>query len=346
MMVAPVVTPPATSRTTPPVLEICGLRTRFPSRHGTVNALDGIDLAIGRGEVVAVVGESGSGKSTTARSIMRLLPPEACMTADAIRLGELDLLSLSESEINHVRGRRIAMIFQQPKATLDPTSRIGDQVGEALRLHRGLSHSDAWARSIEMLSKVGILDPERAAHEYAHQMSGGMAQRVMIAAALSGSPELLIADEPTSALDVTVQAQILRLLATMRRSAALSMLFITHDLGIVAMVADRVAVMYAGRIVEEATVREIFDHPQHPYTKALLRSSLLIPDESGRLYAIPANHAGPGFQIEGCRFRARCHVADEFGISAQCEGVEPQLTADAVGHATRCWAVDCAEVAS
>jgi peptide/nickel transport system ATP-binding protein len=322
----------------PILLDVRGLRTRLPSRHGTVTAVDGVDLEIRRGEVLALVGESGSGKSMTALSIMRLLPPGAHSTASTLRLGDDHLLALSDNQMNAVRGARIAMLFQHPRATLDPTSPIGDQVGEALRLHRGVSRQDAWRRSVELLAKVGIPEPERRAHAYVHQISGGMAQRVMIAAALSGGPDLLIADEPTTALDVTVQAQILRLLAETRRETGLSMLLITHDLGIVAAVADRVAVMYAGQIVEEASVKAIFDAPQHPYTKALLRSSFLSPDESGRLYAIPGGPPTPGRQVVGCRFRARCHVADEAGIADHCEGAAPPLTLIGAGHASRCWA--------
>lgn len=321
----------------PVLLEIRGLRTRLPTRHGTVTAVDGIDLVIRKGEVLALVGESGSGKSMTALSIMRLVPAGARTTARSLRLGDLDLLALSDAEMDQVRGRRIAMLFQQPKATLDPTSPVGDQVGEALRLHRGASRGEARRRAVELLAQVGIPDAERRARSYAHQLSGGMAQRVMIAAGLSAGPELLIADEPTTALDVTVQAQILRLLADMRRESALSLLLITHDLGIVAAVADRVAVMYAGRVVEEGDVRAIFDSPRHPYTKALLRSSLLTPEPDGRLYAIPGGPPAPGMRIAGCRFRPRCHLADEVGIAAHCVAEEPQLVSDAEGHATRCW---------
>jgi peptide/nickel transport system ATP-binding protein len=231
------------------------------------------------------------------------------------------------------------MLFQQPKATLDPTCPIGDQVSEPLRLHSGLSRREAWQRSVQLLASVGIPEPDRRAQAYAHQMSGGMAQRVMIAAAVSAGPELLIADEPTTALDVTVQAQILQLLAKMRRESGLSMLLITHDLGVVASLADRVAVMYAGQIVEEAAVKTIFDSPRHPYTRALLRSSLLNATAQGRLYAIPGGPPTPGSKRVGCRFRPRCHVADEANIADRCERTEPLLATDDEDHTTRCWAV-------
>jgi peptide/nickel transport system ATP-binding protein len=323
----------------PVLLELQALHTQLQTRSGTVVAVHGVDLVIRRGEVVALVGESGSGKSMTALSIMRLLPPGARMSAKKLTLGDLDLLALSDTQLDRIRGRRIAMLFQQPKATLDPTSRIGDQVAEALRLHRGLSHAEAWVRSVELLAKVGIPDPERRARAYAHQMSGGMAQRVMIAAALSGEPDLLIADEPTTALDVTVQAQILKLLATMRRESGLALLLITHDLGIVAAVADRVAVMYAGRIVEEGDVRTVLESPRHPYTRALLHSSLLTADANGRLYAIPGVPATGGSRDAGCRFRERCHLADDLGISAHCAAEEPPLVSDHEQHSTRCWGV-------
>ena len=244
------------------MLEVRDLRVRFHGRDGVVNAIDGIDLKIARGEIVALVGESGSGKSMTAMSIARILPPAAEVASGQILLDGVDLLKLNDHKMNGVRGGRIAMLFQQPKASLDPTSRVGDQVSEAYRVHRNPSSTDARQRTLDLLADVGIPEPGRRAKAYAHQLSGGMAQRVMIAAALSGGPELLIADEPTTALDVTVQAQILQLLTTMSRENGLAMLLITHDLGIVSTVADRVAVMYAGKIVEDGPTRR--DRPPRP----------------------------------------------------------------------------------
>jgi peptide/nickel transport system ATP-binding protein len=330
---------PATQTT--PLLEVRDLRVQFEGRDGIVNAIDGIDLQIGRGEIVALVGESGSGKTMTALSIARILPPAARIVSGQVRLDGVDLLALRDQEMNHIRGSRIAMLFQQPKASLDPTSRVGDQVGEAYRVHRHASGREAWRRSVDLLADVGIPEPTRRARAYAHQLSGGMAQRVMIAAALSGRPELLIADEPTTALDVTVQAQILGLLTTMSRETGLSMLLITHDLGIVATVADRVAVMYAGRIVEDGPTAEIIGGGRHPYTEALLRSSMLVPEADGLLYAIPGGTPKPGETITGCRFRARCAYADKLGIAAHCESVEPGLSSCGDhDHHARCWAVE------
>ena len=324
-----------------PLLEVRNLRVQFTGRDGIVNAIDGIDLQIGRGEIVGLVGESGSGKSMTALSIARLLPPAAKVIAGEIRLDGVDLLTLPDSDMNSIRGSRIAMLFQQPKATLDPTNRVGDQVGEALRYRRNVSAKAAWARSIELLADVGIPEPERRAKSFVHQLSGGMAQRVMIAASISGTPELLIADEPTTALDVTVQAQILSLLTRMSREHGLSMLLITHDLGIVATVADRVAVMYAGKIVEDGLTDQIVNEPRHPYTEALMRSSMLIPDDGGRLYSIPGGTPRPGEVMTGCRFRSRCEYTDRLGISEQCESVEPGLaTCGHEHHHARCWAVE------
>jgi peptide/nickel transport system ATP-binding protein len=324
-----------------PLLDVRDLQVRIRSRDGIVKAIDGIDLRIDRGEIVALVGESGSGKSMTAMSIARILPSVAEVVGGEVLLDGLDLLKLSDGRMNSVRGSRIAMLFQQPKASLDPTSRVGDQVGEAYRYHRHASPRDAWAKSIELLSDVGIPEPRRRARAYAHQLSGGMAQRVMIAAALSGGPELLIADEPTTALDVTVQAQILRLLTTMCRESGLAMLLITHDLGIVATIADRVAVMYAGKIVEDGPTSQIINEARHPYTEALLRSSMLIPEADGRLYAIPGGTPKPGREIRGCRFRDRCAYADRLGIADHCETVEPTLCdCGPDGHHARCWAVE------
>jgi peptide/nickel transport system ATP-binding protein len=329
-----------------PLLDVRDLRVQFHGRHGTVNAIDGIDLQIGRGEIVALVGESGSGKSMTALSIARILPAAAHVAGGEVRLDGQDLLRLSEREMNHVRGSRIAMLFQQPKASLDPTSRVGDQVAEAYRFHHPVSKRQASERAIELLADVGIPEPARRARAYRHQLSGGMAQRVMIAAALSGHPELLIADEPTTALDVTVQAQILRLLMRMSRESGLSILLITHDLSLVTSVADRVYVMYAGKIVEEGTSREVVHGARHPYAEALLRSSLLTPEPDGRLYAIPGGAPRPGETTTGCRFRARCLYADELGISHTCESMEPGLESCSEGHhSARCWAVESGALA-
>jgi len=330
---------PTAAAASTPLIAVRDLRVHLPSRDGIITAIDGIDFTIGHGEIVALVGESGSGKSMTALSIARLLPPSAHVVSGEILLDGVDLLRLPERDMDKVRGARISMLFQQPKATLDPTSRVGDQVGEAMRFRRGASSREAWEKSIALLGDVGIPEAKRRARAYAHQLSGGMAQRVMTAAAISGGPELLIADEPTTALDVTVQAQILRLLTSMVRDHGLSMLLITHDLGIVSTIADRVVVLYAGKVVEDGPTAEIIGKPTHPYTEALMRSSLLIPNDDGRLYAIPGGAPRPGEQLVGCRFRARCHYADALGIAAKCETMEPALQLCESAHTCRCWAV-------
>ncbi|MGW1028525.1 ABC transporter ATP-binding protein [Streptomyces sp. NPDC002577] len=333
--------PTSTKRTAPSggaQLTISGLRVEFPglSTDGTP-PVDGLDLTVHPGRIVALVGESGSGKSLTSLAVTGLLPPGARITAGHIALDEQDMVGCSDHRMNHIRGNRVAMLFQQPKATLDPTATVRSQVAEPLWLHRGLSHRQARARVEELLQDVGIADPDRVADSYAHQLSGGMAQRVMIAAALAGDPGLLIADEPTTALDVTVQAQILALLRRKQQERGLSVLLITHDLGIVASLADRVAVMYAGRIVEEAATQELFNDPQHPYTRALLRASLLR-SEDGRLYSIAGSTAQSRSLDHGCRFRPRCTTADELGISRECEDTEPTLHSCGGDHNSRCWA--------
>jgi peptide/nickel transport system ATP-binding protein len=302
--------------------------------------LDGVSLRIGPGEVLALVGESGCGKTMTALSLMRLLPRGARMSAEAMTLDGVDLLEASERELNSVRGGRVAMLFQQPKQMLDPTSTVGTQIAEPLRRHLGMNRSAARRRVIDLLRDVGIAEPERRARAYAHQLSGGIAQRVMIAAALAGQPRLLIADEPTTALDVTVEAQILRLLAAKKAEFGMSVLFISHDLGVVSSIADRIAVMYAGRIVEEGPAEAVLAAPRHPYTQALVRSSLLIPDESGQLYEIPGNTSSARRTSVGCRYHPRCHVA-QTATDHLCDSREPELDAtDAdARHAVRCWAV-------
>ncbi len=319
------------------LLDIRGLRVDFPDLQGPL-PIDGMDLTIGRGEIVALVGESGSGKTLTALTLMGLLPPGAeVVGGDAAFDGE-DLLAMSPQRRNEVRGNKIAMLFQQPKMMLDPTARVGSQVTESLRRHRKVSRRQARARVVELLRDVGIPEPKRRASSFAYQLSGGMAQRVMIAAALSADPELLIADEPTTALDVTVQAQILQLLKYKRDQLGLSILLITHDLGIVSSMADRVAVMYAGRIVEDGATRDIFEDPQHPYTQALLRASLLKA-ERGKLFSIPGSVVQAQGLDHGCRFLPRCPMADELGITERCRSAEPSLhTCGEHEHHSRCYA--------
>ncbi|WP_220454094.1 ABC transporter ATP-binding protein [Nocardioides immobilis] len=320
-----------------PLLEIKGLRVDFPE-VGDGPAIDGMDLTVRRGEIVALVGESGSGKSLTALTMMGLLPPGAQVTDGTALLDGEDVLSMSPKRLNKVRGSKVAMLFQQPKVMLDPTARVGGQVAEALRRHRGVGRREAKARVVQMLRDVGIPEPSRRASAFSYQLSGGMAQRVMIAAALSADPELVIADEPTTALDVTVQAQILDLLRRKRDELGLSILLITHDLGIVSTMADRVAVMYAGRIVEDGTTADIFSSPQHPYTEALIKASLLEADR-GKLFSIPGSIAHARAMERGCRFLPRCPKAAELGISDMCSGAEPTLhTCGEHEHHSRCHA--------
>ena len=322
-IVRPVVDVGMPTRAAAPLLEIRDLRVEFPEVGGGP-AIDGMDLTVRRGEIVALVGESGSGKSLTALTMMGLLPPGAQVSGGTALLDGEDVLAMAPKRLNEVRGNKVAMLFQQPKVMLDPTARVGGQVAEALRRHRKVGGREAKARVVEMLRDVGIPEPARRASSFAYQLSGGMAQRVMIAAALSADPELVIADEPTTALDVTVQAQILDLLKTKRDTLGLSILLITHDLGIVSSMADRVAVMYAGRIVENGTTKEIFDNPQHPYTEALLKASLLEA-ERGQLFSIPGSVAQARAMEHGCRFLPRCSKATELGITARCSGAEPTL---------------------
>jgi peptide/nickel transport system ATP-binding protein len=323
----------------PPLLAIEDLRVGFPDSGDSKPVIDGLSLTISAGEVVALVGESGSGKSMTALSLVRLLPMGAAVTGGRVMFGGDDVLAMSSSQLNHLRGGRIAMLFQQPQVMLDPTSRVGVQVAEPLRLHRHLGREAANGRAIELLRDVGIPEPEVRARCFAHELSGGMAQRVMIAAALSGDPDFLIADEPTTALDVTVQAQILKLLDDQRRKRGLAVLLITHDFSIVSAIADRVAVMYAGRIVEEGPTTAILREPQHPYTQALVRCSLLQADQGGMLFSIPGGAAHARDLTEGCRFQPRCATASASGLTDQCSHNEPALAAYNDCCKARCWAV-------
>ncbi|MBP2236732.1 peptide/nickel transport system ATP-binding protein [Sinorhizobium kostiense] len=321
-----------------PLLVIEDLKVAFPGQSAPV--IDGLSLTLDRGEVLALVGESGSGKSMTALSLMRLLPSGGAITGGRIRFDGEDVLSLPDRQMNRLRGGRMAMLFQQPQAMLDPTSRVSAQIAEPLRLHRGLGRRAAMGRVLDLLRDVGIPDPAVRARCFSHELSGGMAQRVMMAAALSGDPDMLIADEPTTALDVTVQAQILRLIDEERRKRNLATLLITHDLAVVAALADRVAVMYAGRIVEEGPAKAVLESPQHPYTQALMRCSLLVPDPHGQLLSIPGSGTHARELTCGCRFHPRCSAASQHGLVSRCMRSEPALKPDADGHVTRCWAVE------
>jgi peptide/nickel transport system ATP-binding protein len=316
------------------LLEVEGLSTRFPSASGPVPVVDESGFVIRRGEVLALVGESGCGKSMTALSIMRLVPKPGHIAAGRVALQGEELLPLSVGEMRAVRGGRIAMIFQEPMTSLNPVMRVGEQVVEAIRLHADVSRAAALARCRELFEKVGIPDPEERLDAYPHQLSGGLKQRVMIAMALSTQPELLIADEPTTALDVTIQAQIIRLLRDLQSELGMSILLITHDLGIVNELADRVAVMYAGRIVEMGSRSDVLERPRHPYTRGLLRSMPALARPGERLPEIAGVVPSPNEWPPGCRFATRCELADE-----RCAREVPARTPLTDDHVVYCHAV-------
>ena len=289
------------------LLEVKDLVTEFPTRKGIVRAVNGVTFSIDRGEILAVVGESGSGKSVTSLSIMGLLQDPGHVAGGSITFDGKDLLAASEREMEAIRGDQISMIFQEPMTSLNPVYRVGDQIVEAIQTHTDMNKKDAWARAVEMLRVVGIPSPEERARDYPHQMSGGMRQRVMIAMALSCDPKLLIADEPTTALDVTIQAEILDLIYKLRDEFDMAVMLITHDLGVVSEVADRVVVMYCGQVVEEGEKVELFDYPLHPYTLGLLRSIPRLEDEqSERLYMIKGSVPNVLDMPPGCPFSDRC----------------------------------------
>jgi peptide/nickel transport system ATP-binding protein/oligopeptide transport system ATP-binding protein len=292
------------------LLQVSDLQTQFRTRAGVVRAVDGVSFHIDKGELLSVVGESGCGKSITALSIMRLVSPPGRIIGGSIKFDGEELLTASDARMRQIRGDEIAMIFQDPMTSLNPVYTVGEQIAEALRLHRGLSRKAARDAAIEAMQEVAIPDPARRVDDYPHQLSGGMRQRVMIAMALACDPRLLIADEPTTALDVTIQAQILELLDNLRRTRELGVLLITHDLGVVAEVADRVAVMYTGRIVEESPVKELFARPKHPYTEGLLRSVPKLTAEGverqKRLETIEGTVPSPVALPPGCHFAPRC----------------------------------------
>jgi oligopeptide/dipeptide ABC transporter ATP-binding protein len=315
------------------LLEVEDLRITFSTRSGTSHPVDGVSFSVARGELLALVGESGCGKSLTSLALLRLVPPPGqIVPGSAIRLEGTDVLALAPAALRSIRGRRIGMIFQDPMTSLNPVFTIADQISESVRAHQRMSKSAARARALELLQEVGVPDPVERLDNYPHQMSGGMRQRVMIAIALASEPELLIADEPTTALDVTVQAQILELLDSLRAARGMAVLLITHDLGIVAGRADRVAVMYAGRLVEEATTAELFARPSHPYTKGLLASVPRITGAVTRLQPIAGTVPAPAAWPAGCRFHPRCPAA-----LARCATDDPPSLAVHDGHRMRCW---------
>jgi peptide/nickel transport system ATP-binding protein len=319
-----------------PLLEIKDLRVEIPLTGGVLNPVRGVDFTLERGETLGIVGESGSGKSLTALALMGLAPARALVQAQALRLGDRELTVLSQRDLaRDVRGSRMAMIFQEPMTSLNPVFTIGEQIAEAVRLHEGLGRRDAMAKTVDMLKLVHIPNPERRVKEYPHQLSGGMRQRVMIAMALSCNPKLLIADEPTTALDVTIQAQILELLNELKAKLGMAVLLITHDMGVIAETAQRVMVMYAGKVVEEAPVKELFKEPLHPYTQGLLRSIPridLAATKKQRLEAIPGVVPSLLNLPKGCRFTPRCPHAKPV-----CSEQEPVLKEVRPGHKVSCW---------
>jgi oligopeptide transport system ATP-binding protein len=322
------------------LLEVTNLRTYFHTRAGIVRAVDDVSFSINPGETLGIVGESGSGKSVACLSLLRLIPsPPGRIESGRAQFDNVDLLNCGESKLRRIRGKRIAMIFQDPMTSLNPYMRIGDQVTEPIIIHEKLSRNDARQRGVAALREVGIQDPERAMRSYPHEFSGGMRQRVMIAAALITKPALLIADEPTTALDVTVQAQILELIRKMQRELGTAVIFITHDIGIVSGFCDRVLVMYAGRIVESASTAQIFYEPKHPYNQALQKSIPALHEKGERLYTIPGSPPDLSKPIPGCPFASRCEFAQE-----KCVTSAITLKEIAPGHFSACLRIQLKEI--
>jgi oligopeptide/dipeptide ABC transporter ATP-binding protein len=317
-----------------PLLELRSLSTHYVSQRGTrvVKAVDDVSLTLDAGETLGIVGESGSGKTTLALSILRLLPTAAVTAGGEIRFDDEDLLTKSPEEMRQIRGKKIAMILQDPMASLNPLFTIGDQVAEPLRVHEGMARRTAWQRATALLKSVRITAPESRVREYPHQMSGGMRQRIVGAMGIACEPRLLIADEPTTSLDLTIQAQYLALLRDLQREHGLALIFITHNLGIVAKMCDRVAVMYAGRLVEFGPVRKIFDAPRHPYTRALLQSIPRFADARHRLTAIGGQPPDLSALPLGCAFHPRCPDAID-----RCRAEAPGETGGGTNHTVRCW---------
>lgn len=316
------------------LLEVKDLKTYFFTEEGVTPAVDGLSFTLKDGETLAIVGESGCGKSVTSLSVLRIFPspPGKIMGGDILYKGE-SLLKKSEKEMRKIRGNEISMIFQEPLTSLNPVFTVGQQICESLVMHQGMNKKQAREKGTEMLKKVGIPSPEKVIDDYPHQLSGGMRQRVMIAMALACNPSILIADEPTTALDVTIQAQILLLLKELRQKLDMSVILVSHDLGVVANFADRVVVMYAGKVVEEGSVQDVIAHPQHPYTKGLIHSiPRLTQPRDEALHVIPGNIPDLKDMPKGCRFAPRCSLSCE-----RCENEQPQMKEKAAGHSVRCF---------
>ena len=319
-----------------PILEVRGLRTSFYTRAGAIRAVTGIDFSVSKNETLGLVGESGCGKSVTSLSILGLITEPGRVEGGEVIFDGRDLLTMPRDEMRKIRGDRIAMIFQQPQSSLNPVMKVGKQISEALEIHRDLDEKGARARTLELMDMVGIPDAKRRYEAYPHEMSGGMAQRVMIAIALACEPELLIADEPTTALDVTIQAQILDLMRTLQRETGTAIVLITHDLGVVAEMCDRAAVMYAGEIVEQTDVRTLFSDPKHPYTQGLI-GAVPVPGEiRAELATIPGSVPNLIELPDGCRFTPRCTSRVEHG-NVLAERAHPELRPVDESHLVRCW---------
>ena len=315
------------------ILEIKDLCVEFQTVEGVVHAVDHLNYTLHKGEKLGIVGESGSGKSVSSLGMMQLIPnPPGRITGGEILYHGKDLVKASEKEMQKIRGNEISMIFQEPMTSLNPIIKCGKQIAESLRLHRGMKKKEAMEEAVRMMRAVGIANPEVRAHEYPHQMSGGMRQRVMIAMALACQPQILIADEPTTALDVTIQAQILDLIRELNESMGTSVVFITHDLGVVSELCDTVIVMYTGHIVEQAPGKELFESPKHPYTKGLLNAIPKITRERNPLETIEGMVPNPTERIEGCSFSPRCPYATD-----QCRKAEPPMAELSDGRLVRCW---------
>ena len=327
----------ATARHVGPLLEVKGLRTQFFTQDGVVKAVDDITFEIGHGQTLGVVGESGCGKSITSLSVMRLIDRPGKIVAGEILLNGDNLLAMNENAMRDVRGDQVSMIFQEPMTSLNPVYTCGDQIAEAVQQHTAVSRREAWDRAVEMLRIVGIPDAKRRATEHPHQLSGGMRQRVMIAMALSTDPDLLIADEPTTALDVTIQAQILEVMRDLREKNRMAIMLITHDLGVVAEMADEVVVMYAGKVVERADVRTVFGSPHHPYTQGLLLSIPRLDERVQRLEVIKGTVPSPLNLPSGCLFKRRCpHRMRVCDVAPPYQEIQP-------GHFSRCWLTPAGE---
>ncbi len=315
------------------LLKVEDLKTTFYTDDAIIRAVDGVSFNVRPGEVVGLVGESGCGKSVVSLSIMRLIKyPPGKIEGGRVLLNDQDLLSLDEKSMRRIRGNDIAMIFQEPMTSFNPVYKIGDQVSEAIRLHQGLERDDAWKEAVKMLALVGIPRPDEIINDYPHQLSGGMRQRAMIAMALSCNPKLLIADEPTTALDVTIQAQILELMKEIKGRINTAIIFITHDLGVIAEMADYIVVMYSGKIVENTDVRRLFDEPMHPYTAGLIKSKPILEEEKQTLEFIPGSVPNPMEMPSGCAFHPRCSEAMDI-----CTREMPDLQETKPRHLVRCW---------